>query len=226
MEFSVGVEINYMDFNLHESEKTLAPYLFLGAGIVRYNLFYHEPNSLETIEYGKGGDLVIPAIVGIKSNISPFVILGLEIGARYTLSDNLDGSAPETEASIPQQFKNLEIYRIMDWYVFYRFNNFIYLLAICRVIVKNDHEQFLKNDMPKHLAIIMDGNGRWAEKKRQKQNSRVTRTALKAVQEVVEEAVQLKIETLDPLRFFYRKLEQTPRGDRGVDEVTRQYPKK
>ena len=105
MEFSVGVEINYMDFNLHESEKTLAPYLFLGAGIVRYNLFYHEPNSLETIEYGKGGDLVIPAIVGIKSNISPFVILGLEIGARYTLSDNLDGSAPETEASIPNNLK-------------------------------------------------------------------------------------------------------------------------
>jgi hypothetical protein len=117
MEFSVGVEINYMDFNLHESEKTLAPYLFLGAGIVRYNLFYHEPNSLETIEYGKGGDLVIPAIVGIKSNISPFVILGLEIGARYTLSDNLDGSAPETEASIPNNLKfgNLQN---NDWYVF------------------------------------------------------------------------------------------------------------
>ena len=117
MEFSVGVEINYMDFNLHESEKTLAPYLFLGAGIVRYNLFYHEPNSLETIEYGKGGDLVIPAIVGIKSNISPFVILGLEIGARYTLSDNLDGSAPETEVSIPNNLKfgNLQN---NDWYVF------------------------------------------------------------------------------------------------------------
>jgi hypothetical protein len=43
--------------------------------------------------------------------------LGLEIGARYTLSDNLDGSAPETEASIPNNLKfgNLQN---NDWYVF------------------------------------------------------------------------------------------------------------
>jgi len=116
-EFSIGVEINYIDFNLHESKKTLAPYLFLGAGFVRYNLFYHEPNTLKTIEYGKGGDLVIPAIAGVKSNISPFIVLGFEIGARYTLSDNLDGSAPETEAGIPNNLKfgNLQN---NDWYVF------------------------------------------------------------------------------------------------------------
>ena len=55
MEFSAGMEFNFYDFNLHGSEKKIAPYLFLGAGLIRYDLFYHEPNTLETMKYGKGG---------------------------------------------------------------------------------------------------------------------------------------------------------------------------
>ena len=117
MEFSVGVEINFIDFNLHESEKMISPYLFLGMGFMRYNLFYHDPNTLENIEYGKGGDVVLPTIVGVKGNISPFVVLGFELGVRYSFTDNLDGSAPETEDNIPNNlmFGNLNN---NDWYVF------------------------------------------------------------------------------------------------------------
>ena len=57
-----------------------------------------------------------------------------------------------------------------------------------------------KNDMPKHLAIIMDGNGRWAEKKG-KNRIQGHSHGVKAVQEVVEEAVQLKIEHLTLYAF-------------------------
>ena len=57
-----------------------------------------------------------------------------------------------------------------------------------------------KNDMPKHLAIIMDGNGRWAEKKG-KNRIQGHSHGVKAVQEVVEEAVQLKIEYLTLYAF-------------------------
>ena len=117
MEFSVGTEINYVDFNLHGSEKMLTPYLFLGAGLIRYNLFYHDPNTLETIDYGKGGDIVLPAIVGVKANVSPFVVLGFELGVRFTFTDNLDGSAPESEDNVSNNlmFGNLNN---NDWYVF------------------------------------------------------------------------------------------------------------
>ena len=117
MEFSVGAEINFFDFNLHASEKMMTPYLFLGAGFVNYNLFYHDPNTLENIEYGKGGDVVLPALFGVKANISPFVVLGFELGVRYTFTDNLDGSSPETEDNIPNNlmFGNLNN---NDWYVF------------------------------------------------------------------------------------------------------------
>ena len=57
-----------------------------------------------------------------------------------------------------------------------------------------------KNDMPKHLAIIMDGNGRWAESKG-KNRIHGHSNGVKAVQEVVEEAFQLKIEYLTLYAF-------------------------
>ena len=117
MEFSVGGEVNFVDFNLHGSETFFSPYFFLGVGYIRYNLFYHEPNSLETIEYGKVDNIALPAIVGIKSNVSPYIVLGLEVGARYTFTDNLDGSKPISEANVPNNymFGNLNN---NDWYVF------------------------------------------------------------------------------------------------------------
>ncbi|MEK9604392.1 MAG: DUF6089 family protein [Flavobacteriaceae bacterium] len=117
MEFSVGAEVNFTDFNLHGNEKMVSPYLFMGVGYIRYNLFYHEPNTLETVEYGKGNDVALPAIVGVKANISPFVVLGLEVGVRYTFTDNLDGSAPESETNVPNNLKFGNLHN-NDWYVF------------------------------------------------------------------------------------------------------------
>ncbi len=117
MEFSVGAEVNFYDFNLHGNDKKIAPYLFMGAGFIRYNLFYHEPNTLENIEYGKGNDITLPAIIGLKANVSPFVVLGIELGVRYTFTDNLDGSAPETEDGLINDLKFGNLYN-NDWYVF------------------------------------------------------------------------------------------------------------
>ena len=57
-----------------------------------------------------------------------------------------------------------------------------------------------KNDLPKHLAIIMDGNGRWAEKKG-KNRVQGHSDGVRAVQEVVEEAIQLKIKYLSLYAF-------------------------
>ena len=57
-----------------------------------------------------------------------------------------------------------------------------------------------KNGMPKHLAIIMDGNGRWAES-RGKNRIQGHSYGVKAVQEVVEEAIQLKIDYLTLYAF-------------------------
>ena len=55
--------------------------------------------------------------IGVKGKISSRFILAAEIGARYTFTDNLDGSNPNT--LLPNN-NNLKFGNIFsdDWYVF------------------------------------------------------------------------------------------------------------
>ena len=57
--------------------------------------------------------LAIPITLGVKSNVFPHFIIGMEVGARYTFTDNLDGSNPEDKNLI--KFGNINN---NDWYVF------------------------------------------------------------------------------------------------------------
>jgi len=70
------------------------------------------------------------------------------------------------------------------------------------------------NDLPNHLAIIMDGNGRWASDKGKK---RIFghRNGVKAVQKVVEEAAELKINHLTLFAFSTENWKR-PREEIGV----------
>jgi hypothetical protein len=54
-------------------------------------------------------------VLGLKTNISNHLVLGFEIGARYTFSDELDGSVPDSENLKPLSFGNINS---NDWYVF------------------------------------------------------------------------------------------------------------
>ena len=58
-----------------------------------------------------------PIILGVKFTPNPLWVIGLEMGARYTLTDNLDGSNPENQFSNNPgyQFGNIGN---KDWYVF------------------------------------------------------------------------------------------------------------
>lgn len=57
-----------------------------------------------------------------------------------------------------------------------------------------------KNKLPKHVAIIMDGNGRWA-KKRGKIRTFGHRSAIKAVRSVIESSYEFKIPYLTLYAF-------------------------
>ena len=117
MEFSVGAEINFVDFNLHGIDKLFTPYIFMGVGYSKYDLFYHNPKTFESIFYADGSNISLPVIIGFKATASPLVILGLEIGARYTFSDNLDGSFPKSDSGAPNGYEFGNINN-NDWYVF------------------------------------------------------------------------------------------------------------
>ena len=112
-ELSAGLEFNFFDFNLHESDPKITPYIFSGINYLRYNALYIDNG--QTLK-DKGSDsFAIPIILGIKSNISRDFVLAAEVGARYTFADDLDGSFPENGAYANNRFGNLNN---NDWYVF------------------------------------------------------------------------------------------------------------
>ncbi len=73
-------------------------------------------------------------------------------------------------------------------------------------------EELLQNNLPQHIAIIMDGNGRWA-KKQGKNRVYGHHQGVKRVKEMVEESVKLKIPYLTLYTF------STENWNRPKDEV-------
>ena len=59
---------------------------------------------------------------------------------------------------------------------------------------------------PKHIAIIMDGNGRWAKQRNQKRIFGHNK-AKKSVKESIEYCVEKKNKIFIAFYFFNRKLE-------------------
>lgn len=111
-ELSLGLEFNFFDFNLHESGFLVTPYMYSGLSVFQYTELYHLSHYQE--DYKEMG-IAIPMTVGVKARIADNWVLGLESGARYTFTDNLDGSNPKNDNFAELRFGNLNS---KDWYVF------------------------------------------------------------------------------------------------------------
>lgn len=112
-ELSAGLEFNFFDFNLHEFGQKVTPYVYTGLTYFIFDQLYRLPG--ETKKDYTDGALAIPMTVGIKTNIARHFVLGAEIGARYTFTDNIDGSNPANENLTTLKFGNINN---KDWYVF------------------------------------------------------------------------------------------------------------
>jgi opacity protein-like surface antigen len=112
-EFYLGLEFNFFDFDLHLNEYQITPYISSGIGYFQHNELFFRNNQL--IEDGNNWNTSIPMILGVKTNITYNWILGFEIGARYTFSNNIDGSFPKNDNLNNLRFGNLNS---NDWYVF------------------------------------------------------------------------------------------------------------
>lgn len=110
-ELSAGLEFNFFDFNLHDLRRQITPYVGTGLSYIRYDSQYFINGGTEYDK--KDYTLAIPMIVGVKSNITPNLILSAELGARYTFTDNIDASQPDAVNAI--KFGNLSN---KDWYMF------------------------------------------------------------------------------------------------------------
>ena len=114
LEASAGLEFNFVEYNLHRLGPAFTPYLYTGVTYFRYGYHYFDAAQLQDIGQ-KDGSFAVPMTVGAKLRISQFFIVGAEIGARYTFTDNLDASNPE--GSNYEEFRFGNIFSD-DWYVF------------------------------------------------------------------------------------------------------------
>lgn len=114
-ELSAGLEFNFFDFNLHDYHTKVTPYIYSGVSFFIYDGLYRYTSSPNVTQDVNSNSFAIPMTLGIKSNVTPHFIIGAEVGARYTFTDNIDGSNPKTNGSNILKFGNLNN---NDWYVF------------------------------------------------------------------------------------------------------------
>jgi hypothetical protein len=112
-EFSAGLEFDFFEFDLHKLGSQFTPYVYTGLSYFSYKELFFIDNEVE--EDYTDGALAIPMTLGIKAKLNRRFILSLEAGARYTFTDNLDGSNPKNENLQSLQFGNINS---NDWYVF------------------------------------------------------------------------------------------------------------
>ncbi len=115
LEISAGMEFTFFDFDLHDNRPKYTPYLYTGITVTNHDNYFFTPTGVYTSENTSSWAYGIPMILGFKTNVTDHVIFAAEIGARYTFSDELDGSVPDSEFRQSLSFGNTNS---KDWYVF------------------------------------------------------------------------------------------------------------
>ncbi len=115
-ELSIGLEYTFWEFSMYSGKPASAPYLYTGLTYFTYKALYKRPDNVIT-DYDTAGTVAIPMVLGYKTTVGTKLVLGFEIGARYTFTDDIDGSNP---VKGPSEISELKFGNINsdDWYVF------------------------------------------------------------------------------------------------------------
>ncbi|HSP12094.1 MAG TPA: DUF6089 family protein [Salegentibacter sp.] len=118
-EASLGIEFNFWDFDLHQGHPQSSPYLYTGLTYFKADhLYLKNGRAGNLVNEGTNWSFAVPMVIGYKESITTHIVAAFEIGARYTFTDNLDGSWPEElldRRDPPIEFGNRNT---NDWYVF------------------------------------------------------------------------------------------------------------
>jgi len=117
LELSLGIEFNFLEFDLHEEDSSTksSPYIFSGISYFNYDNYHFNSTGTRTAENTSSHGFAIPIILGYKVTLSEAMIIGFEAGARYTFTDQLDGSVTDVDELERFNFGNVNN---NDWYVF------------------------------------------------------------------------------------------------------------
>ena len=114
IEASIGLEFTFFDFDLHSIDSQSTPYIYTGISMTNHPNFAFNNNELldeKTSSFAIG----IPIVLGFKKTVTDRVIIAVEVGARYTFSDEIDGSEPD---AIEYEILRFGNFNNNDWYVF------------------------------------------------------------------------------------------------------------
>jgi hypothetical protein len=114
-EISAGIEYTFWEWDPHKLGNPITPYLATGPTFVFAD--HHYVNGNQLVKGNGYGSFAIPMIIGIKGKLSTHWVLAFEFGARYTFTDNLDGSNP-TEIDQDTNFISFGNPNTNDWYMF------------------------------------------------------------------------------------------------------------
>lgn len=114
-EVSLGLEYTFWEFDMFKARNPSTPYLYTGLTYFNHDDFALDTRRDELVKTGSSWDVAIPMVIGYKAAFGGRVVLAFEAGARYTLSDNLDGSAPKDADGFTTTFGNSNN---NDWYMF------------------------------------------------------------------------------------------------------------
>ncbi|MDT0293484.1 DUF6089 family protein [Mesonia ostreae] len=115
-EASLGIEYTFWEWDLHTLRPQFTPYLYTGlTGLLTEDQYLSESNRITPFD--NKITAAIPMVIGIKGTLSPYWVIGLEVGARYTFTDNLDGSNPE-EFDGGDTYPSFGNPNTNDWYMF------------------------------------------------------------------------------------------------------------
>ena len=118
VELSAGLEYTFWDFNTYKGRRVSAPYLFTGINFFFYERAFIQPSTGEFIKYDGGRAFAVPMVIGYKAMVSPQFVLGLEIGARYTFVDDIDGSNTTSDGVQNRDILKFGNVNNNDWYIF------------------------------------------------------------------------------------------------------------
>lgn len=115
-EISIGLEFTFWDFNMYSGQPQSTPYLYTGLTYFQYKALQKRADNV-IVDYDSDGSPAIPMVLGYKTTLGTKFVLGFEIGARYTFTDDLDGSNPVNGIADIERFKFGNV-NSDDWYVF------------------------------------------------------------------------------------------------------------
>ena len=117
-EFHIGLDFNFLEFETSSNDFELTPYINSGLSFIRYDALHYPIGINEAQSYGKDNDIALPITIGLKIKPLNSFVIGVEISAKHSFTENLDGSYPDFKDSSIYSQRPFGSNLSQDWYVY------------------------------------------------------------------------------------------------------------